>query len=529
MQSQQLVNNISVSKVTTDDGLSQGSNYFRFEDSLGFMWITGNDAVNRYDGSRVKVYNLNKYFSNCPNLQQGYGFAEDDKTNVYVGSINGLYIYNRNQDKFTLQKIYGGYDETVMAIAYKDDKVWCYNKQFEIVSFDVKTKKITNFGKLPLPAMKSIHIYDIGANIFYCRFPFLVDDAIWIVDANQVLTFNIKTKAIEFHLKALTDKKVLKFYASCYDAKSKSIFIGGDNKILKYSIETKVVLIKNLEPNKNKEIVSGTGLASNGNLLAFVQSGKLYVCDLYFKNIQKLNGNFTYSNYPFNLNFDKNNRLWICKDGLGAYILDFKQPLINKENAENQLLKKYIEYSVISFAEFPNKDILINECVVKSFKNNNYEIIPNPQTYNSFRATTDFYRGGIWQFYTSVDKSTKIFFTGADKNKKLVASLDAKLNLGQIQDMAALDNHAVLLSFQKGLYWFDPLTKNITKIPNQPQNNCFKINKLSNNRLAISYLNNDMWLAQIDEKNNVTFLRPILPKHQSFYMQEDTIKKPAQV
>ena len=63
IQAQQLVNNISVSKVTTDDGLSQGSNYFRFEDSLGFMWITGNDAVNRYDGSRVKVYNLNKYFS----------------------------------------------------------------------------------------------------------------------------------------------------------------------------------------------------------------------------------------------------------------------------------------------------------------------------------------------------------------------------------------------------------------------------------------------------------------------------------
>ena len=47
----------SISKLTTDEGLSQGSNYFRFEDSKGFMWITGNDAVNRFDGSRVKVYN----------------------------------------------------------------------------------------------------------------------------------------------------------------------------------------------------------------------------------------------------------------------------------------------------------------------------------------------------------------------------------------------------------------------------------------------------------------------------------------
>jgi hypothetical protein len=63
-------NYFSINKLTQDDGLSQGSNYFRYEDSHGFMWITGNDALNRYDGSSVKVYNLKYYFKKCPALQQ---------------------------------------------------------------------------------------------------------------------------------------------------------------------------------------------------------------------------------------------------------------------------------------------------------------------------------------------------------------------------------------------------------------------------------------------------------------------------
>ena len=111
----------SISKLTTDEGLSPGSNYFRFEDSKGFMWITGNDAVNRYDGSRVKVYNLNKYFNKCPNLQQGYGFAEDNLGTLYIGSVNGLYVYHRDEDNFTLVKIYAGSEQTAMPIVFKNE------------------------------------------------------------------------------------------------------------------------------------------------------------------------------------------------------------------------------------------------------------------------------------------------------------------------------------------------------------------------------------------------------------------------
>ena len=94
----QNINNFSVKTLSLDNGLSQGSNYFRYEDKLGYMWISANDAINRYDGSQVKVFNLNRYFEHCPNLSQAYGIAEDAENNMYFGSTNGLYCYTRRKN-----------------------------------------------------------------------------------------------------------------------------------------------------------------------------------------------------------------------------------------------------------------------------------------------------------------------------------------------------------------------------------------------------------------------------------------------
>jgi hypothetical protein len=61
--------NFTIKTLSQKDGLSQGSNYFMHEDRFGFMWITANDAINRYDGSWVKVYKDARYFKNCAPLR----------------------------------------------------------------------------------------------------------------------------------------------------------------------------------------------------------------------------------------------------------------------------------------------------------------------------------------------------------------------------------------------------------------------------------------------------------------------------
>ncbi|MBK8521436.1 MAG: hypothetical protein IPL54_11410 [Chitinophagaceae bacterium] len=186
----------NISRLTQDNGLSQCSNYFRFEDSKGFMWITANDAINRYDGSSVKVYNLNRYFKNCPSLQQGYGFAEDDKANVYIGSEKGLYTYTRSTDKFTLNKVFTkSVDDVVMPFAFENDKVWCFNRFYQLATYNVKTKEIKTEASVNLDTLSSIHIYQIINNVFYYRFPALDKEGnIWMVGKNKVAVYNIALK-----------------------------------------------------------------------------------------------------------------------------------------------------------------------------------------------------------------------------------------------------------------------------------------------------------------------------------------------
>ena len=189
-------------RLSQDDGLSQGSNYFRYEDQHSFMWITGNDALNRYDGSSVKVYNLNKFFKNCPTLQQGYGFAED-KENLYIGSTRGLCVYRVQTDNFSLIDIYGklGQDKTAIPFANKNGKIWCFNKNYQISTYDLATKEIAFVTKIPLKPINSVHVYESEGNLFYYRMPFFdAENNIWFTEKNEVATYNIQSKKVEFPL-----------------------------------------------------------------------------------------------------------------------------------------------------------------------------------------------------------------------------------------------------------------------------------------------------------------------------------------
>lgn len=122
------ISNFSISTLTHDDGLSQGSNYFSYEDSLGFVCIAVNDAINRYDGNFVKVYKKDQYFENCKNLAQGYGFADDEKYNIYIGSPNGLYVYIRKNARFNVKFLFPkGQEQTVFPIGFTNGKIWHQN------------------------------------------------------------------------------------------------------------------------------------------------------------------------------------------------------------------------------------------------------------------------------------------------------------------------------------------------------------------------------------------------------------------
>ncbi len=500
------------------------------------MWLTCNDALNRYDGKTVKVYNLDKYFDKCPNLQQGYGFAEDDKGNIYIGSVRGLYIYHRNEDRFSLQKIFkNSADDIAMPIGFLAGKIWCFNKQYQLATFDVTTKKISIVTQLKLTPLKSVHIYEMSSNCFYYHYPFIdTNGKIWIINNNEILKFDTKTNKSYFPLKDCFSKQNVNFYASCFNETSNSFFIGTDNGLFEYNIENnKIKEIK----NQGKSFGQILGIAAKNNLVAFRTNFDIFFINKKKSNVLKkvpVNDKNNY-NRTFGYSIDKSGRLWIGDDGKGQLIFDFNTKLLPKIPDENTTFNYFNLSGVTRFVQLSDNEIVIPNVIQQKslliffdLKTKKMTDIPFPLisvgTTGNYGCSTDLKRKGIWLF--SQNKNGKkivlniSFLNKAKKNSNYIIE-NTYEEKGSIQDLQVLPNGNILCAFSKGLYWLYPEKHQLEKISASKKDNFFKINVLGENQIAISCINNDMVLYQVQADNSLKEEKSILPKVQSFYMQKD--------
>lgn len=90
----------SFKKYQVEDGLSHNTVWCAIQDSYGFIWLGTSDGLNRYDGRGNKVYRnvLNDRFSLENNFVEA--LLEVDR-NIWVGTNSGLYIYDRDTDRFS--------------------------------------------------------------------------------------------------------------------------------------------------------------------------------------------------------------------------------------------------------------------------------------------------------------------------------------------------------------------------------------------------------------------------------------------
>ncbi|MBC5837536.1 sensor histidine kinase [Flavobacterium muglaense] len=531
---QDVFNTYSTSKLTPDNGLSQGSNYFRFEDSQGFMWLTGNDALNRYDGKTVKVYNLDKYFDHCPKLQQGYGFAEDDQSNIYIGSVRGLYIYHRSQDRFSLQKIFkNNQDDIAMPFAFKEGKIWCFNKEYRLATYDIKTHKTEIITQLKISHLLSVHIYELEGNVFYYHYPFMDKFGnFWFIENKEVLKYNPKTNTSSNPFKDFIRKKDIEFFSSYYDRDTETLYFGTDKGVLLYNLITnRVALIEKIEDKIVKNVFS---IAANKDRMILKSNKDIYFINNNKRTICKANLSEKYNLFKSNsFGFDKSNRLWICDDGKGQVIFDFHQKTINKVPNESLDIDYFSNSGVGRFAEFSNNKTVIpinspnqNNLIVDDRSKNEIRPIyfPIHKELKNFGMLTDFYRKGIWFYedYLENKKHQKRLFlyheNGKIDNEIIQHNIE---DFGFQQDMVFFDNQRLLCAFTKGLYWLFPESKKFVRINVKYNINLFKINQVDKNHLAISYINNDMLLFEVTPDYQLRLIKKILPKIQSFYIQKD--------
>ncbi|WP_288222329.1 two-component regulator propeller domain-containing protein [uncultured Clostridium sp.] len=82
--------NINFKRITVEDGLSQTSAQYIFQDSKGYMWIGTSDGLNRYDGNEFKVYRYKEGEKKSLSVNYITAINEDEYGNIWVGTIRGL-------------------------------------------------------------------------------------------------------------------------------------------------------------------------------------------------------------------------------------------------------------------------------------------------------------------------------------------------------------------------------------------------------------------------------------------------------
>lgn len=517
----QQIGNYSVMRITQDEGLSQGSNYFWFEDKRGFVWLTCNDALNRYDGTSVKVYNLKYFFKNCPTLQQGYGFTEDED-HLYIGSTRGLYIYDYQLDQFTLVDIYKGSSDTKTAIpiGFTDHKVWIFNENYQLVSFDVRTKQIKLEAQIPIKPLRSVHIYDIDGNAFYFRMPFLDKNRnICFIGTEKIAVYNLDSKKI-----TVPDYKYTSavLQSAAYDEKNDALYLG--------TTDHGVIRLTNHYQNVDRyqESVKRIGaIAVNNDKIALKSGGTLIFYDREFKDGHVFNTGFE---RIYNLQFDTIGRLWLCDDGQGEVVFDFRGAILkNTLDSRNPLMQNFRQRGVSDIVELPDHSILVNSVIIFNPKGFSAKKFASERTsyYSNSRSKSygNLYTRELWMVENNLSgKHSNIIVFDEHLKSKTSYSFDNAV-MGKHQHTVSFPDFTSLFSFSTGLYFFNKRISKFEKIKNIPFENSFYINVLSGNRIAVSYLNQDMRLIAIQGKNKYRIIGKILPKVQSFYVQEDLKNK----
>ncbi|AQG78560.1 ligand-binding sensor domain-containing protein [Spirosoma montaniterrae] len=145
----------AIRHLTTRDGLSQGSCFYIHKDSRGFVWISSQNALNRYDGNRFTVYRADETDSATIGKGEVRGIHETRNGDLWLGTEECLSQYVRRTNSF--RRFYatdrrGKPFISEHEVFYADDSTaWFVNKQQGVVKFNYITERRTIIDKSVKP------------------------------------------------------------------------------------------------------------------------------------------------------------------------------------------------------------------------------------------------------------------------------------------------------------------------------------------------------------------------------------------
>ncbi|RDY24238.1 histidine kinase [Romboutsia maritimum] len=131
---------IKFSNITVNEGLSQSTVTSMIQDSEGYIWIGTCDGLNRFDGTKFKIYKHDD---------------DDDKNSILNNQIVDIQADNQND-------IWVGTQCGLSKINIKNNKI----KNYKNLNSCIKDIKITKSGNVIIGTDEGINIYDKENDIF---------------------------------------------------------------------------------------------------------------------------------------------------------------------------------------------------------------------------------------------------------------------------------------------------------------------------------------------------------------------------
>ena len=131
-------------RLSPNEGLSQGTNAFVFQDSRGFVWLSSIDGLNRFDGKSVKTYKADGQNGLSGNIITG-NFFEDASANLWFATHEGIHCYVREKDRFEYFQLLDAQGKTIEQEYFvfyldKQQQLWVRVSGY-LYLFDLRTRQ----------------------------------------------------------------------------------------------------------------------------------------------------------------------------------------------------------------------------------------------------------------------------------------------------------------------------------------------------------------------------------------------------
>lgn len=446
--------NLAFNHINHNNGLSETMNAYVYKDSKGFVWISSNDGVNRFDGKTVVQYRSDIDANSPKGKIINSNFFEDDESNIWFCTYDAINCYQRKTDKFKSYQIKNKENKTV-DVDYYGFNLDVKNRLWIIVAgelylFNIKTTDAINAG--PLTGNRCFVKNSNGNYIVYAFY--YGQSAI-----NKFLLANNKLKRISFFEKSNSEISFKNIYALHF-ASDTLIWLGCNNGLVKINTTTEKVTIFNRF--NNADVIEVRGLAANSKNIFVASSNGLLI-------------------------FDKKQDCFI--DRINS---ETSNPYSLAVNTLNDL---YLDYENILWVSMWNKGIdysNINKSYFQLILNQNETGIENSKV--DYHAIANDNTGNYWF-------ATDHGITVTDKNFNRIKNFTASENKNSLRSNRliylmhdSIDSKMWICSIGGGVEYYDEKTKQFNHVET--------IEKQSKNAYYILKLKNGRFLASSDDGLN---------------------------